>query len=73
MVIFMFNVALKCELISELCAVRNRTAFVMLKENVLMLIPLILDGQNQTDKLLNNCPLYFCSKLNKILESITFL
>lgn len=24
MVIFMFNVALKCELISELCAVRNR-------------------------------------------------
>lgn len=48
-------------------------SFVMLKENVLMLIPLILDGQNQTDKALNNCPLYFCSKLNQILESITFL
>lgn len=44
----------------------------MLKENVLMLIPLILDGPNQTDKPLNNCPLYFCSKLNKILQTLTF-
>lgn len=39
-----------------MCSKKPRS-FVMLKENVLMLIPLILDGQNQTDKPLNNCKL----------------